>query len=302
MMNSQKFCIFLAAFLLIPLITACTPQVTPPAEPTSMPTDTATPIPSATFTLTPSPTTTFTPVPNGPCDNPLLPLVTGNQWSYTVTGGREVYPYTLIVGEREDIGNININVEMIDPSHNRDVKELVVCREGAIDNFPLHVMSMLLSDYLNGVLNTYKESGVYAPSYQDLAGNDWIYLWKSRYLVEEPISIQDPSGGGALYLRLNDPIDVSFQTEGVYEPVTVQAGSYPRALKVTSDYNMAVTVAIGSIITSGDLAIHTEQWYVPYIGLVRARADSAAVSITAGIPPAMSIQSTLELTGFTAGK
>ncbi len=299
-MRSSAFFLLLALSLLTFVAVACGPSSGPLPSPTITPTFTL--LPSSTPTQTPIPTASSTPVPVGPCDNPLIPLVTGNQWSYLVTGGKEPYPYTLSVGERADIGNINIYIEMVDPSHARDVRELVVCRAGAIDNFPLHVMSMLLSDYLDGILNTYKESGEYAPAYPALAGNDWIYSWESRYLVEEAVSIKDPVSGAALFLRPNDPIDVSFQTQGLYEPVTVQAGTFPRALVVVNDYTMAATLVVGGITTSGELLIQTDQWYVPYVGLVRARVDSASVSITPGQSSGVSIQSVLELTAFTAGQ
>ncbi len=287
-------------FIFTSLLTACGSQ---PAQPVGS-TPTPSPIPSLTpaSSPTPLPTLTSTPVPNGPCDNPLLPLVSGNQWSYLVTGGLENYPYVLTVGERQDIGNINIDVEMLDEKHARDVSELVVCRDGAIDNFPLHVMSMLLSDYLDGILNTYKESGLYAPAYPDFLRNEWTYTWQLRYLVEESVAITDPVGGSALFLRPNDPIDVSFETQGKNESVTVPAGTFPQSLAVSNDYTMAVTIVVGDITTSGELALHTSQWYVPYIGLVRAQVDSASVSIMPGQASSMPIRSVLELLSFTPGR
>jgi hypothetical protein len=284
------------------LLSSCAPaQMEPTALPTSVPlTETA--LPTETSTSTPEPTATSTPVPNGPCDNPLVPLVTGNQWEYLVSGGQESYPYTLTVGKRADIGNINIYVELLDQKRNRDINELVVCQEGAIDNFPLYVMSMVLSDYLDGILNTYKDSGKYAPSYAYLAQGNWFGAWQSGYLVEEKVSIVDPAGGSSLLLLPNSPIDVWFQAEGKYEPVTVPAGTFPQALVVLNDYTMQIAVTIGGINTSGELVIHMKQWYVPFVGLVRAEVTSNSMSLLADQGAGMPIHNVLELTRFTPGK
>jgi hypothetical protein len=295
-------------FIIIPIFlmvtVSCTGQTLPPLSPqiiaptfVIVSTPTATPIPTEV-----PPTVTMTSVPGGPCDNPLVPLAVGNEWQYLVTGVKDPYQYLLKVGERADIGNININIEMIDQKHKQDIKELVVCREGAIDNFPLHVMSMLLADYLDRLLNTYKQSGQYAPAYLEFARNNWTYAWQSRYLVEETVAIKDPAGSSALFLTPNNPIDVSFKTEGKSVPVTVPGGSFPQALLVENDYSMPVTVVTQGISTSGTLVIKTEQWYVPFVGLVRARVDSASVSIMPGQEASVPIQSVLELIEFTPGK
>lgn len=295
-----KIFFYVVSFAL--LLSSCAPaQPTPTAAPTatSIP-PTETPLPTATST--PEPTATATPVPNGPCDNPLVPLVTGNQWEYLVSGGQESYPYTLMVGERADIGNINIYVEMLDQKRSRDINELVVCQDGAIDNFPLYVMSMILSDYLDGILNTYKNSGTYVPTYSVFAQNNWMNAWQSQYLVEETVSIIDPVGGSSLLLLPNSPVDVSFQTEGKYEPVTVPAGIFPQALVVANDYTMQIAISIAGINTSGELVIHLKQWYAPYVGLIRAQVDTTSLSILADQGASMPINSVLELTGFKAGK
>jgi hypothetical protein len=294
----------IAISILLLLAVSCSGQAVLPA-PTQTITATKPPTLTQTAASTPTeipPTATMTPVPGGPCDNPLVPLVTGNEWQYLETGAKGTYSYTLKVGERADIGNININIEMIDPVHNQDIRELVVCQEGAIDNFPLHVMSMLLADYLDGVLNTYKQSGQYAPAYSVFDQNNWMVAWQSRYLVEEGAGIKDPAGASALFLTPNNPIDVSFKTDGKFEPVTVTAGYFSQALLVLNDYSMPVTVVVPNVSTSGTLLIRTSQWYVPFIGLVRARVDSASVSIMPGQESGIDIHSVLELTGFTPGK
>jgi hypothetical protein len=95
---------------------------------------------------------------------------------------------------------------------------------------------------------------------------------------------------------------VSFKTDGKYESTIVPGGSFPQALVVANDYTMGVTLVVNGINTSGILVIHTTQWYVPYVGLVRALVDSASISIVAGHDYSLPIVSVLELTEFKPGK
>jgi hypothetical protein len=288
--------------LVMILVTSCNSA---PAEsnipPTPIP-PTNTLLPTATSTAIPTDTLTATPVPNGPCDNPLVPLVTGNEWTYRVIGQGDPYIYSLKVGERADIGNINIYVELIDQNRNQDIQELVICQDGAIDNFPLYVISMLLSDYSSGILNTYKKSGQYSPAYAVFAQNNWALAWEPRYLLEEAVGVRNPAGGSSIFLGRSSPIDLSFRTDGKFEPVTVPAGSFPQALVISNEYTMPATITGGGIITSGTVGILTTQWYVPYVGLVRARLDSASVYIMAGQESSFPMESMLELTEFEPGK
>jgi hypothetical protein len=288
--------------LLLILAISCTGRaVSPTAVPTSKPSST----PTYTFTPTeipPTATFTGTPVPGGPCDNPIIPLVTGNHWGYRVTAEKGTYLYDLLVGQRQDIGNINIDVELIDHSHNQDIKELVVCQAGAIDNFPLFFMSMMFADDLDGILNTYKQTGQYAPPYLEFERNNWNLSWKSLYLLEEPVSMEDKASGAWIGLGRSSPIDVSFKTDAKYESVTVPAGSFPRALVVENDYKFVATVVINNMTTAGTLILRLKQWVVPYIGLVRAEVTSASMSIVYGQEESISYKSVLELTEFQSGK
>ena len=110
-----------ALLFLLLVLTACAPASvqTPSAMPqaTATTTSTSTPIPSPTFTLTP------TPAPDGPCDNPLVPLVIGSQWKYRVTTESGEREYTLKVLERVDSGNVLMLVEFADQE--KSVRERV---------------------------------------------------------------------------------------------------------------------------------------------------------------------------------
>jgi hypothetical protein len=292
----KKLPIFASTLLLL-VVSAC---VSPLAQ-----TPTQTPLPpTVTPTLTSSPTATFTstttPVPSGPCDNPLVPLVTGSIYEYQVTTSSGPALYTLYVKERKDVGNINIEVQIIDHKHAWEIQELVICDAGEIVNYPLYVMSMLMVDSLEGILNTYHyhESAPYAPAYDVLVESGWIYGWEPGYQLEENVMLKNPLGGANLALSGMSPIDVKFQMEGNWETVEVPSGVYSDSLVVNVDYHMVATIIQEAAGCSVDL--HTTQWYVPFLGLVRAQIDATEMKY-AGQTFAADIPSLLELIKFTPG-
>ena len=111
--------------LLFVPISACSPgklfgpTLTPTPTITLTPTNTPTP----TATPTNTPTLTATPVPDGPCDNPLLPLGTDNQWTYRVTtsSGESLFRLTSL-GVQEG-ANIVALVEYSDQKNNLAIRD-----------------------------------------------------------------------------------------------------------------------------------------------------------------------------------
>ena len=275
------------------MLSACTPAIIP------SPTLTATNTVSPTSTATPTSTLTPTPIPNGPCDNPLVPLAIGNQWTYRATTDSGEKTYTLQALERKDIGNIVTVVEFGDGE--QSVQEQVVCLDGVIEDFPLFVMDMLLSDYLNKLFNTYHDTGIYAPAYQTFAENNWMLNWGAIYLTEDVAYIKNPMGSSDLVVVQSSPMDLFFQMDGTREPVTVPAGDFPEALKVSHTFNLTVTITLPTGGGAGGLlTLYTTQWYEPYVGLVRAQLDSASLQMGTqefNIP----MQSTVELIEFVSG-
>ena len=285
--------------LLLFIASGCssTPSIAPTM--TSLPSS-ATPSVTASPTFTSTSTSTPTPVPGGPCDNPLVPLVTGAIYEYRVTTPDGPALFTLNVKDRKDIGNINIEVQIIDHKHAWDIQELVICQEGEIVNFPLYVMSMLMVDYLQNILNTYHyhESAPYAPAFPVLADKGWVHTWEPGYQLEENVTLKNPMGGANLFMSGMSPIDVKFQMEGNRETVDVPAGLYAEALEIKVDYHMVATIIQEAAGCSVDL--HTTQWYVPYLGLVRAEIDTTEMNY-AGQTFQAEIVSLLELVEFTPG-
>jgi hypothetical protein len=292
-----------ALMILFVSISACGPgQLFGPTL-TTTPTTTLTPTntPTLTITATPTntPTLTATPVPAGPCDNPLIPLGAGNQWTYRVTTTGRESSFRITSLGIQNSANIVALVEYTDQKNNLTIKRSVICQDGAIVNYPLFVLNMLFSDYLDKYISAYHESVDYAPNYQALIRSNWALDWQAGYLTENEFYLRDPSGGTDLYIPVNTHIELSFYVNNSWESVTSPAGNFPQALKITQDFDLPVTFTTpGSGSGTGDsLKIITTQWYEPYIGLVRAQITSAFLHGTVSLP----IESLLELVDFKHG-
>ncbi len=280
------------AFLLLLVLSACNTAV-PLPTPTSTPTQTA----ISTATITP----TATPFPSGPCISPLLPLTTGAEWIYRVptTSGESLY--TLKTLDRNDGRNIVIMVEFTDQKNNVTVVEPVVCMDGAIENFPLFVVSMHFADYLEKDFNTYHDTGIYFPSYATLAENDWRMNWEVEYLTEDVAQLKSPMDGRALFVLQSSFIRLSFEMDGTREALTVPAGDFPQALKVQHSFSFPVTLTLPTGATGSILTVNTTQWYEPYVGLLRSQVDSASLLLYGQNVP-VPMESVIELVEFRKGE
>ena len=254
--------------------------------------------------LPPSPTATAlpvftpTPVPSGPCDNPLVPLGANHQWQYRVIDDLNQSIFNLKVLGRRDAANIVTMVEFTDVRQATSLQEPVVCLEGAIEDFPLFMESMLFSGYLSKVLDTYQDKGVYAPAHRELEASQWVMDWKADYLIEESVFLKNPMGGSDLSILESTPVDISFQSTGIREPVSVPAGEFPQALKVLHEFALFVSLTIQGGATTGTLRVKVNQWYEPYIGLVKAEIESVALDMGLVDMP-VPFESRLELEIFT---
>jgi len=209
--------------------------------------------------------------------------------------------YILKASERSDDRNIGVIVEFTDQARGDSVQERVVCQEGAIDNFPLFVMDMLLSDYLDGLFNTYHDSGTYAPAYGTFVENGWDVDWETEYLTEDRVSLKDPVGGSDLLILESSRIRLSFRIDGSRERVTVPAGDYPQAITVYQRVTLGITMTLPTGGTGGVLTLNTTQWYEPYVGLIHTQVDSASINV-GGRDFSVPFQSVIELVEFLPGQ
>jgi len=220
-----------------------------------------------------------------------------------------VYRVTTLSGESQfsltSLGiqhgaNIVALVEYSDQKNNLNITKSVICEAGAIVNYPLFVLNMLFSPFLDKYISAYHASGDYAPNYQSLIRDNWGLNWQSSYSTENEAYLGNPTGQADLYIPVDTQIDLYFSLNSARESVTVPAGDFQQALKMTQDVSLPVTLTTaGSGSGIGDsLKIEMTQWYEPYIGLLRAQITSATLNGSYNLP----VESTLELVEFTPGK
>jgi hypothetical protein len=226
--------------------------------------------------------------------------VVGNEWTYRVTTDSGQSLFTLKSLERQDAANVVVLVEFTDQKNGLTLREPVICREGAIQDFPLYVMDMFFTDFLNKLLNTARTQGVYAPAYSSLAEANWITDWQAEYVDEEAVRFKSPTQDTSMYLSNGNSIELSFHMDGSREPVTVPAGEFPQAIKVSQHFITPATVNLPVIGDAGAaLSVDTTQWYEPYVGLVRAQVDVVNIDVSA--PINMPMKSIIELMEFKKG-
>jgi hypothetical protein len=290
MMEIKRFQIP-AMILILLLVTACQafPQVAT-VEPTATnppPTSTPTEVP-------PSPTPTFTPtsVPEGICANILYPLLPGNEWVYQTSSTEGQSSMTFqVMGTLDDLASIHV----VDQQAGIITDDTVRCADGAVVNLPMVFMSLMLSDYVDGVINTYQESGITAPSQKTFEENNWQYSWGAEKLVEQPIKVGIPELGSGHILRSNI-IKFKSETTGMRESVTVPAGTFPQAILVSVEMRAPVTIGNSGVI----FIVNYREWYEPYIGLLKIQTDSAGMDYT-GFPVPVPLEKTLELLEYKQG-
>lgn len=287
--------------LFVFILTACSTPISPSSTETTNPPPTATQVPTATSAPSPTITPSPTPLPDGPCDNPLVYLAPGNQWRYRAITNHGEFNYFLNTLERNDAANIVINVEFGNQERGDIVREPVVCVDGAIDNFPLFLLDMHFSGYLDHLFDTYHERGVYVPGAETFVESNWQTEWLTEYLTEDKFNVKNPMGVSDLWVLQSSPIRLTFRTDGSREGVTVPAGDFPEAIKVTNSISMIVTLTLPTGGAGGTLILDTTQWYQPYVGLVRSEVNSAWIE-TGGQQFSAPFQSVIELVEFTPGQ
>lgn len=285
-MNPKIF-VPLSLCLLLVLAPSCGVVAQPPQNPTLPAKFTSAPPTAAAPTEVP-PTFTVTPLPSpqGICDNFLYPLAPGNTWIYQSGAARMTFQITGIEG---DLAHIHV----VDEENGVTTDDTVRCDQGAIVNLPLVYLSLLLSDYLDGVLNTYQDSGLTAPSLQTFVENEWVYSWQVKKLVEQPVKVSAPGSDVSGSILRSNIITLASVTQGRREALEIPAGTFPQALWVDSELTSPVTVGD----SGGIFKVQYQEWFEPYIGLLKIQAVSASIDYT-GFPIPLPIHKTLELVEF----
>jgi len=289
-MKPRTFCIVML-FLCFLFTQSCGTVSGPVPAPADLPpSSTGLPPTVAPTEVPPTATATPLPEPQGPCDNLLHPLKPGNTWVYQSNGANGLARMTFqVTGIEGDLARIHV----VDEENGVTTDDTVRCDQGAISNLPLVHLSLLLSDYLDGVLNTYQESGVTAPSLMTFTENNWNYSWQVKKLTEQPVKVSPPGTELSGLIGRSNIVTLKSETQGRWEAVSVPAGTFPQALLVNSELTAHVTV----LNYGGVFKVQYKEWFEPYVGLLKVEAVSASIDYS-GSPIPLPISKTLELVEY----
>ncbi len=245
----------------------------------------------------PIPSATFTPDYSGPCANVLYPFVEGRQWVYQKLGleedGSTPDPLTSKFGITvAEVNDSQAILNAVDLSTGATTQTTVDCQEGAITNFPLMTLGSLFGDYLGGDIEIVYVSGIFVPSEADLSASNWNMQWEGEYVAAGAVTLY--AEGEETTVTLTDsPITMTWQNAG-QETITVPAGTFENAYKVTRTTQIQATITAEGLTGQGTIFIETAHWFAPYVGLLKTEIVSAKLT-TFGLTFPMEITGSVEL-------
>jgi len=247
----------------------------------------------------PSPTPSETPAPSDTCANPLYPLVPGYQWIYQVSGEQESDPGKIgLTVEKVEENKATVNA--LDMTTGVITQTIAECDGTAILNYPSMTLDMILSGYLEGEINTEYVSGVFSPSFEDFIANNWALTWDGDYIAQGDICVQDEENQMTVIIK-DSPVHLDWETAEndtpVHETVTVPAGTFENALKVTRDMDIDVSLVTTFGNFRGTLKVKTTHWFLPYTGLLKAEIESGELT-SMGMTFPVTLSGKVELVEF----
>jgi hypothetical protein len=269
--------LLIPATMLIVVTLACGVQAPPPTDISPVSESPTAAIPTVIpFTVGPSPTPTATPYPSDPCVNPLYPLVKGSRWIYQVSNKESAEPskvgitVEMVEENKATVNALNMATGVI-------TQTIAECDGTAIKNFPSMTMSLILSGYLDGEINLEYVSGLFSPSNQDFLAKAWALTWEGDYIARGDIEVEDEEDQVTVIIR-DSPVHLSWNSgeagAPVYETLTVPAGTFDNALKVTREMDLDVTLVTDLGSFNGTLKINSIHWFQPSTGLLKEKIES----------------------------
>jgi hypothetical protein len=246
------------------------------------------------------PTWTSAPAPAGPCANVFYPLVPGYQWIYKLDDGDDQMDDDTRLGLTvSSAEGSQAQVDMLDISTGLVTHTTADCRDGAIINYPALTLGTLFGDIVTGELAVTYVEGIFMPAEADFAAAGWDLDWTGDYIASGAVTVQDE--GEAITSTLQEsPVHLEWSMDG-QETVTVEAGTFANAYKVTRKAIVDGTVQAEGMSVQGRLILTTEQWFAAGVGLLKSEVESASLSYM-GISFPVQVNSRAELVEFRPGE
>jgi hypothetical protein len=294
--------------VLLAITLACGSGGTPVAlQPSSSPMVVLGSSPVPTDTLTPLPSLTAMPDYSGPCANVLYPFIPGSQWVYQklmVSADGTATPTPDPLTSKFGFSVVEVNgsqaiLNAVDLGTGTTTRTTANCQEGAITDFPLMTLGSLFGNYLVGDIQTTYVSGLFAPSRSSLDASGWNMQWQGEYVATGTVSIS--AEGEQTTVTLSDsPVHMTWQNAG-QETVTVPAGTFENAYKVTRTSEVDASINVEGLAGRGTLIIKTVHWFAPFVGLLKTEVVSAHLTTLGVSFPIEATGSSVELVEFQPG-
>jgi hypothetical protein len=230
---------------------------------------------------------------DGVCNNILYPLLPTQQMVYKSTSPEGEMQMGMTVAKVE--GNF-ATIDMLDMSTGIVTQSTVECEEGIIKHFPSMTMGTILGDMLNGTMTMDYLSGYIAPTEETLVANNWDMAWTSEYVMNGEITMEDE--GETMTVTIdNSPVKMDWKVVGTDESITVGAGTYTNAIKVSREMVVDASIDMGVMKLDSSLSINSNHWFAPYVGMVKMEFDEISIS-TQGMTFPVTLSETMELIEF----
>lgn len=206
------------------------------------------------------------------CANALMPMAIGNEWVYEQTTSEGIFQFTWTV---INVGETSATFEMKADEPPMTAEYTVDCEDNAIITFPTMGLELMLGGGVGTADIAYTHSsGVFLPSPETLAENDWTYDWETQLLISG--DIDSTQGGQSFDVVLDEsPWNLSWQAVG-QEAITTEMGEFPEAVKVIRDNEMTMNVAVEGQQLSSTISTVETQWYAPQVGMIKSQTEETS--------------------------
>ena len=225
---------------------------------------------------------------DSPCNNIFFPLIPGSQWVYRLNQEEAGAP-TPEPGDTSDQVGLSVSsvsenqatVDALNLASGVITQTVVECEDGAIKNFPMLTLSLIMGDMASGSAQAEYQDGVFMPAESDFVDKGWVNTWSGNYILRGDFQAQD-EGEQVVFTIADSPMKLDWQTQGIKEAVVVPAGSFPEAVRIERQAQMNVSIKLSSgadaLAFDGVLTFKNTLWYEPHVGLLKE--DMHDVSLT----------------------
>ncbi len=230
---------------------------------------------------------------DGPCNNILYPLIPGQQMVYRSSSPEGPAQTGITVASVE--GNI-ATIDMLNLTTGITSQSTAECEAGAIKNYPTATLGSLVDNMVDGAMNMEYVAGYIAPAEATFIADNWTTAWTSEYVMNGEITVED-EGESITVLIQDSPAIMNWQILATGESITVEAGTYTNAIKVTREMTMDIKLDMGLMTVDSVLYINSTHWFEPYIGMVKMEITEVSVEAQ-GMTFPIALDETMELIEF----